>query len=67
MLHGHDFDHVQIRLLGSSVNSKDGINDIGGKLLGKCAVELSAERGTGNGKQQFTVDRTLNLELVEEL
>lgn len=67
MLHGHDFNHVQIGLLRGSVDGEHGIHDIGGELLGKGAVKLSAERGSGDGKQQFTVNRTLDLELVEEL
>ena len=67
VLHGHDFNHVQIWLLGSSVDSENGIDNVGGKLLGKCTVQFRTERSPSDRQQQLTVDCTLDLELIEEL
>lgn len=49
------------------MNSKNGIDDIGSKLLSQGAVQLRGEGGTGDGKQELSVNGTLELEVVEEL
>lgn len=49
------------------MDSEDGIDNIGGELLGKGAVQLRGEGGTGNREQELTVDGTLELEVIEEL
>lgn len=67
MLHCHNLNHVQIGLLRGSVDGKDGIDDVGGELLGESTAQLCGEGGTGDRKQQLAVNGTLELELVEEL
>lgn len=67
MLHRHDFDHVQIWLLGSPVDSKDGIDNIRCELLSKGAVQFRGKRGASDGQQQLTIRSPRQLELVEKL
>jgi len=40
MLHSHDLNHVQIWLRGRLVDCEYGIDNIGGQLFGKRAVDL---------------------------
>lgn len=58
---------MKIGLLWGAVNSEDRIDDIGGELLSESIVELGGEGGAGNGQEEFSVNRALKLELVEEL
>jgi hypothetical protein len=49
------------------VDGEDGIDDVGGKLLGEGTVQFGGKGGTGNRKQQLAVNGALELEIVEEL
>lgn len=66
-MHCHNLNHVQVRLFGGSVDGENGVNDIRGELLSQGMVQLGGKGGTGDGKEQLAVDRTLELELVKEL
>jgi hypothetical protein len=67
MLHGHDFNHVQIWLCGRLVDREYGINNVGGQLFGERAVDLGRERGSRDREEEFAVDFLGELELVKEL
>jgi hypothetical protein len=67
MLHGHNFNHVKVWLGRGSVDGENGIDNIGREFLGEGTVEFRAERRPGNRQEEFSVDRALELELVEEL
>ena len=58
---------MQVWLFRGSVDRKNGINNIGSKLLGEGAVQLRAERGSSDGKKKFAINRPFDLELIEEL
>lgn len=67
VLHRHDLNHVQIRLSGRSVNSKDGIDNVRGEFLRESTIQLCRQRGTSDRKQQLAVGLACDLELVKEL
>jgi hypothetical protein len=58
---------VQIGLLGDMVNGKDSINNVGSELFGEGIVQLGGKRCAGDGKEEFSVNGPLKLEVVEEL
>lgn len=49
------------------MDSKDGVDDIRGQLLGKGTVQFRAQGRPGNRQEELAVDRSVKLELVEEL
>lgn len=49
------------------MNSKNGVGNVGSKLLGEGAVKLGRKRGTSDREEQLSVNVPLELELVEEL
>ena len=49
------------------MNSKNGVGNVGSKLLGEGAVKLRRKRGTSDREEQLSVNVPLELELVEEL
>jgi hypothetical protein len=67
VLHGHDLNHVQVGLLGGTVDSKDSVDNIGGELLGEGIVQFGGKRCAGDGEQELAVNGSLKLEVVEEL
>lgn len=67
MLHGHDLNHVQVWLLGGTMDGEHGIDDVGCELLGESIVELGGEGGASHRKKQLSVNSAFELELVEEL
>jgi hypothetical protein len=58
---------VQVGLLGRLVDGENGIDDVGGKALGKAGTELCGKGGPGNRQEKLAVDFAGKLELVEEL
>jgi hypothetical protein len=49
------------------VDSKDGIDDIGGELLSESVVQLGGEGCASNREEKLSVNGPLQLEVVEEL
>ncbi|KAI6751419.1 hypothetical protein HG531_006115 [Fusarium graminearum] len=56
-----------IGLCALLVNSKNGIDNIGGKLLGQGSVKLGGKRSTSDTEEEFSVNLLGELERVEEL
>ena len=67
VLHGHDLNHVQIGLRWSLVNGENSVDNVGGQLLRKRAIELRGQRCASDRKEEFAVNLLLELELVKKL
>lgn len=58
---------MEIRLRGLLVDGKDGIDDVRVELRGEAHVELRGERRSCHVEEEFPIDVTGKLELVQEL
>lgn len=67
MLHLHDFDHEEVWLGRRVVDRQDSINDGGREPFRKGRVQLCTERCASHGHEQFSIDISLKLELIQKL